>query len=226
MEQAACDARFQGRLHGFGVIAAQALHFNTEAVEYRRMMPLVSRPLCGRAIGIEHAVLGKFAIEFFVAHQLAQQMARALQDGQPAGGGVVEVTPVAAPRKTQQPAQAWTVEARIEIERRIGCEHRTQRHADHPRHRQRRRVTGRDGAAIAVRTAAAGRALLQYPHARAGLEQIQRARQSDDASAKNQHIAARIIHGRSLPSRLRLNLMFSNAPNNDPQTAPARRRHA
>src|SRR3546814_18065142 len=78
----------------------------------------------------------------------------------------------------------------LDVERRVRRQHPVQRLGDLAGRGQRRGVAGGDGAAVAVRTAAAGGVGFQHPHAAAGIEQRQGAGQPDHPAADHQHVIA------------------------------------
>jgi hypothetical protein len=150
----------------------------------------------------------ELALQPLARNQFLDQLARAHQQWRFRAQRVAEILPVAMRGKPEQPAQQSRIETRLDPQRRIRREQPAQRIADRARRCQRRRVARRQRAAVAVRTGAAGRALLKHGHAASRVEQGVRAGEANHAPAKDHDIRSAYGHGRRLYGSDRIACVF------------------
>ena len=180
-------AGFQRRLLRFVGAAVDRFHHHAQFAQQRQFVLAVGER-AGIAIDVILAGFDEFALQCVTLHPVGEPTARIVEQRMLATRAGFPVTRVAAPGEAQQPAPQQRIETRRDVQRRVGREHPLERGGHRTRRGQRRRVAGGDGAAIAVRGAAADGVGFDHAHAASGFEQGQRGGQTVHAAARDEYV--------------------------------------
>ena len=131
------------------------------------------------------------AVQAVAADPVLQALHRIVQQRRPCPRAGQPVAPVATRGEMRQPAPQRRIPSRLQVQRRIRSEHPLQGPQRHPGCGQRRRMAGRDGAAVAMRGGPADGSGLDHPHPAPALQQRQRRGQADRTATEDQHLIDR-----------------------------------